>query len=194
MRITGGVYKGRTVACPPGVIRPAMDRMRESMFAILGDLSGLSFLDLYAGSGAVGVEAASRGASPVVFVEKDLGKKAVLERNVSFVREDTRLELMPAERYVRRCKLGFDLIFLDPPYGQRGTLEVLQVIVDRRLLAPEGRLLLHTPREQDIPERVGGLEQTDLRRYGRASLRFYAWAEGRGGPEVLRVDENPPIR
>ena len=147
MRITGGTYKGRTIVCPPGVIRPAMDRMRESMFAILGDLSGLSFLDLYAGSGVVGVEAASRGASPVVFVEKDFGKKAVLERNVSFVREDTLLELMPAERYVRRCKLRFDLIFLDPPYGQKGTSEVLQVIVDRRLLHPAGRLLLHVPRE-----------------------------------------------
>lgn len=194
MRITGGTYKGRTIVCPPGVIRPAMDRMRESMFAILGDLSGLSFLDLYAGSGVVGVEAASRGASPVVFVEKDFGKKTVLQRNLAFVRESTLLELMPAERYVRRCKLRFDLIFLDPPYGQKGTLEVLQVIVDRRLLASGGRLLLHVPREQDIPERVGGLEQTDLRRYGRAALRFYAWAEREGGPEIFRVDENPPIR
>jgi len=179
VRITGGEYKGRTIVCPPGIIRPAMDRMRESMFAILGDLDGLSFLDLYAGSGVVGVEAASRGASPVVFVEKDYGKKAALQRNLSFVRESTLLQLMPAERYLRRCKSRFDLIFLDPPYGQKGTLEALQVIVDRRLLAPGGRLLLHVPREQEIPERVGALQQTDLRRYGRASLLFYSWA----GPE-----------
>jgi len=159
-----------------------MDRMRESMFAILGDLSGLSFLDLYSGSGAVGVEAASRGASPVVFVEKDYRKKAVLQRNLSFVREATLLEMMPAERYLRRCKSRFDLIFLDPPYGQKGTLEVLQLAADRRLLSPDGRLLLHTPREQEVPERIGGLEQVDLRRYGRACLRFYAWAaEGTAG-------------
>jgi 16S rRNA (guanine966-N2)-methyltransferase len=176
MRVTGGVYKGRTIACPPGIIRPAMDRMRESMFAILGDLSGCSFLDLYAGSGVVGVEAASRGASPVVFVEKDFGKKAVLQRNLSLVRESTQLQLVPAERFLRRCKSRFDIIFLDPPYGQKGTVEVMGVIVDRRLLAPGGTLLLHVPREQAVPERVGGLQQTDCRRYGRAVLLFYAWA------------------
>jgi 16S rRNA (guanine966-N2)-methyltransferase len=152
-----------------------MDRMRESMFAILGDLNGRSFLDLYAGSGVVGVEAASRGASPIVFVEKDFGKKSVLQRNLSFVRESTQLQLMPAERFLRRCKSRFDVIFLDPPYGQKGTQEVMQVIVDRRLLTPGGTLVLHAPREQSAPERLGDLEQRDCRRYGRAMLRFYGW-------------------
>ncbi len=71
MRITGGTIRGRRVVCPPGVIRPAMDRMRESMFSILGPLDGFSFLDLFTGSGLVGLEAWSRGARPVVLVEKD---------------------------------------------------------------------------------------------------------------------------
>ena len=70
MRVTGGRYRGRTVKCPKGVIRPAMDRMRESLFNILGNISGESFLDLFSGSGVVGIEAASRGAEPVVLVEK----------------------------------------------------------------------------------------------------------------------------
>ena len=65
MRITGGLYRGRGIKCPPGVIRPAMDRMRESLFAVLGNITGCSFLDLFSGSGIVGIEAASRGAASV---------------------------------------------------------------------------------------------------------------------------------
>ena len=87
MRITGGKYVRGKIVCPPGVIRPAMDRMRESLFAILGDLSGLSFLDLFSGSGVVAIEAASRGAEPIVLVEMDRGKKATIEKNLSIIEE-----------------------------------------------------------------------------------------------------------
>ena len=138
MRVTGGVYKGRKLIVPPGVIRPAMDRMRESLFAVLGDIRGCSFLDLYCGSGSVGIEAASRGAEPVVFVEKDRGRRAVLERNVGFVREQTELHILPVEHYLRRVKRSFDRIFLDPPFRQRAKLEVLQLIAARRILAEGG--------------------------------------------------------
>ena len=82
MRITGGLYSGRRIVCPPGVIRPAMDRMRESVFAALGDLSGESFLDLYSGSGIIAIEAASRGASMVHLVESDRRKMPVLKQNL----------------------------------------------------------------------------------------------------------------
>jgi 16S rRNA (guanine966-N2)-methyltransferase len=72
MRITGGEYRGRIVKCPPGVIRPAMDRMRESLFSILGNLEGKSFLDIFSGSGVVGLEAASRGLSPCMWWKKTI--------------------------------------------------------------------------------------------------------------------------
>ena len=87
MRITGGIYRGRRIDCPPGVIRPAMDCMRESLFSILGDLSGESFLDLFSGSGCVGIEAASRGAATVHLVEKDKLKLATIKANISFVKD-----------------------------------------------------------------------------------------------------------
>ena len=80
MRVTGGRYRGRTIKCPKGVIRPAMDRMRESLFNILGNISGESFLDLFSGSGAVGIDAASRGAEPVLLVEKDRGSARFFSR------------------------------------------------------------------------------------------------------------------
>ena len=78
MRITGGQYVRRNIICPPGIIRPAMDRMRESLFSILGPLDGTSFLDLFSGSGCVAIEAASRGASPIHLVEGDRGKKETI--------------------------------------------------------------------------------------------------------------------
>ena len=154
-----------------------MDRMRESLFAILGSLEGLSFLDLYAGSGIVGIEAASRGASEVVFVEKDFRKKAVLAKNVAIVRQPVELRFMPVERYVRTTRREFDLIFLDPPYNQPGTLEVFDAIAARGLLRAGGTLVAHMPAEELPPEEPAGLRLSDRRAYGRAVLSFYRRSE-----------------
>jgi 16S rRNA (guanine966-N2)-methyltransferase len=173
MRITGGSYRGRVVICPPGVIRPAMDRMRESLFAILGDLTGSSFLDLYAGSGVIGIEAASRGAEPVVFVEKDPGKRAVLMKNTSFLTQARQIHIVPVERYLARKAGHFDYIFLDPPFGQKGTQEVLRAIVARGTLAAEGLLMAHLPREGLPAEPLEGLRLADRREYGRSVVLFF---------------------
>ncbi len=111
MRITGGFYKGRTVVCPPGVIRPAMDRMRESLFAILGDLTGTSFLDLYAGSGVVGIEAASRGADVVIV---DLEDGVLPEAKDDARARAERIDYLMREAAVRtllaRCGAGPELL------------------------------------------------------------------------------------
>jgi 16S rRNA (guanine966-N2)-methyltransferase len=176
MRITGGFYKGRRILCPPGVIRPAMDRMRESLFAILGDLTGTSFLDLYSGSGVVGVEAASRGAEPVVFVEKDPGKRRTLLANTSFLSQAREVHIMPVERFLARFGgrlRPFDTVFLDPPFGQKGTAEVVGLLAERGVLAPGGLLLAHLPREQLLPELLAGFRRTDRRDYGRSVVLFY---------------------
>jgi 16S rRNA (guanine966-N2)-methyltransferase len=182
MRITGGFYKGRTILCPPGVIRPAMDRMRESLFAVLGDLTGTSFLDLYSGSGVVGVEAASRGAEPVVFVEKDPGKRQTLLKNTSFVTQAKHIHIVPAERYLARYggredQPGpFDCVFLDPPFRQKGTLEVIRQVLARGALSADGLLLVHLPREELLGEeaaREEGLRLADRRDYGRSVVLFY---------------------
>ncbi len=172
MRITGGKYRGRIVACPKGEIRPAMDRMRESLFAILGDLTGNSFLDLFSGSGLVGIEAASRGASPVVLVEKDHGKRGVIMKNLSMVEEETRLFMMPVERFLHLSKESFDIIYLDPPFAMPGKDSLIARIDGLRLLKPQGLLILHHPKEDRIPEEIGGLELYDRRTYGRSILVF----------------------
>ena len=173
MRITGGKYRGRTVYCPPGVIRPAMDRMRTSLFSILGPLDGLSFLDLFSGSGLVGLEAASRGATPVDLVEKDFGKKAVIQRNLAWCEEPVKLHLADVTAFLKRATRRWDVIYADPPFPMAGTLEVLQLVADRQLLEPGGSLLLHYPEEETLPETVDELFRYDHREYGRSHVIFY---------------------
>ncbi len=173
MRITAGKYRGRTVFCPPGEIRPAMDRMRTSVFSILGPLDGLSFLDLFSGSGLVGIEAASRGAGPVDLVEKDFGKKAVIHRNLSWVQEPIQLHLADVRAFLKRAHRRWDMIYADPPFPMAGKLEVLQLVAERALLVPGGSLLLHYPDEESFPQTVGSLVRYDHREYGRSQVVFY---------------------
>ncbi|MBI9102117.1 MAG: 16S rRNA (guanine(966)-N(2))-methyltransferase RsmD [Spirochaetales bacterium] len=173
MRITGGTYKGRTVKCPKGEIRPAMDRMRESLFSILGNLSGSSFLDLFSGSGLVGLEAASRGAEPVVLVEKDPGKKRVIRENMEIAKEDIKLYLMPVQRFLRQFKTDYDIVYLDPPFPFGQKVKMVIEVSQRKIVKPGGLIIIHYPEEDVWPEKVDDLELIDKRKYGRSILLFF---------------------
>lgn len=173
MRITGGTYRGRTILCPPGVIRPSMDRMRASMFQILGDLSGEAFLDLFAGSGVIGVEAASRGARPVTLVEKDPRKKATILKNISFVASPILLRIMPAERFLRTSTDAWDIVFLDPPFDFPGKGELLDSVRAGPHLRSDGLVLIHLHRAEDLSVERPGLELADRREYGQSLLLFF---------------------
>ena len=120
MRITGGKYVRRQIACPPGIIRPAMDMMRESMFSILGDIEGVPFLDLFSGSGCVAIEAASRGASPIHLVEMDRGKKETIEKNLAFVEEPHRLFMMDAMRYISSTPYKYSIVYAQQAWDRKG--------------------------------------------------------------------------
>jgi 16S rRNA (guanine966-N2)-methyltransferase len=173
MRITGGTYGGRTILCPPGIIRPSMDRMRTSLFAILGDLSGCSFLDLFSGSGVIGIEAASRGAEPVILVEKDFKKKAVLVKNTSFVKEHVEIRIFPVMQFLKKFKERVDYIFLDPPFDMEGKAGYIEAIHNLSLLKEDGTVMIHAPKEDKLPETIAGFRRTDLREYGRSLVHFY---------------------
>ena len=177
MRITGGKLKGRIIKCPDGVIRPAMDRMRESVFAILGDLSGKSWLDLFSGSGTIAIEAVSRGAGRVELCEKDrLKVKTVLE-NVSITEKDLGVKIqchfMAVELFVKRCKNQFDYIFFDPPFPYKYHEQLVKEAAERNLLLPGGTILVHRPAEHFMPDEIGPLVLSDRRIYGRSIVDFY---------------------
>lgn len=175
MRITGGIYRGRTVACPPGIIRPAMDMMRESLFSILGNLEGKSWLDLFTGSGCVGIEAASRGASLVHLVEKDRLKRTTILENISMVESEITLFMADVHRFIPTAKRQYDIVYADPPFPMQGKVGLAQAVDKQKLLTPGGLFIIHYPSEEkgQWPEQVGNLVCYDQRKYGRSTLRFY---------------------
>jgi 16S rRNA (guanine(966)-N(2))-methyltransferase RsmD len=157
-----------------------MDRMRVSLFSILGPIDGLSFLDLFSGSGLVGIEATSRGAEPVDLVEKDFGKKKVIARNLAWVEEPIALHLADVRVFLNRSVKTWDLIYADPPFPMEGKREVLETIAEKQLLSPDGRLIMHHPSEDPLPETVGDLIRYDRREYGRSHLAFYTRSSDSG--------------
>jgi 16S rRNA (guanine966-N2)-methyltransferase len=117
VRVVAGSFKGRRLVAPRGTrTRPTADRVREALFSILGDVSDLRVLDLFAGSGALGIEALSRGAESAVFVERDAKALAAIERNLAAVGAEARILREPAERFLATAKGPYDLVFCDPPY------------------------------------------------------------------------------
>lgn len=179
MRITGGKYRGRTIGRQKGVLRPAMDRMRESLFSILGPLYDLSFCDLFAGSGIMSLEAASRGAEFVEAVEKDSIKKRVLLENFKIADESTiRVAIAPVERYIKKTNYQFDIIYLDPPFPYKFKQQLIQFLSESRMLNEDTIIIMHHPSEDKFKDEVGCLEKYDRREYGRSILTFYRVKEG----------------
>jgi len=121
LRVVAGAYKGRRLQAPKGSdTRPTSDRVREALFSILGDIAGRRVLDLYAGSGALGIEALSRGAREVVFVESGRRAADAIRANLSAIGDpDAMIWVGDALAYLRRAdpEATFDLVFADPPYS-----------------------------------------------------------------------------
>ena len=173
MRITGGTLLGRQVKVPGGIIRPAMDRMRESVFASLGDISGLSFLDLFSGSGIIALEAASRGAAVIEAVEMDHKKRKTLLENAAISPVRIAFRFLPVELYIKRAKLPFDLIFCDPPFPYRYKWELIHAIAESSLVKENSRILIHRPRGESCPNIPLNFSLEDSREYGRSIVDFF---------------------
>jgi 16S rRNA (guanine966-N2)-methyltransferase len=117
MRVVAGEFKGRRLRAPRGTrTRPTADRVREALFSMLGELSGARVLDLYAGTGALGIEALSRGAASAIFVERDPEAALAIEENLRSLGLDEPVRRQDALRFVARGEGTFDLVFCDPPY------------------------------------------------------------------------------
>jgi 16S rRNA (guanine966-N2)-methyltransferase len=135
MRVVAGRFKGRTLHAPKGKgTRPTSDKVRGAIFNVLGDLDGLRVLDLYAGSGALGIEALSRGAATAVFVDSDRAAIAAIERNADPLEADHRIAARDVLRFLESETGQFDLVFADPPYSSAPRLgEALSRLLPRLL-------------------------------------------------------------
>lgn len=152
VRIIGGQWKGRKLKFPdrPG-LRPTLGRVRETLFNWLAPRIGNArCLDLFAGSGALGFEALSRGAAEVTFVEKDRKAAAAIHSNVTALGADAHVKNLPADRFVARDTNVYDVIFFDPPFEDARSLSLLARVLRERL-APGGVLYLEMPRRAALP-------------------------------------------
>ncbi len=179
MRIIAGTARSRTIEAPTGRdTRPTLDRVRENLFNILqGKTYGARVLDLFAGSGALSLEALSRGATQAVLVDNAPAACACARRNIEKLRftEQTQLLLCDWKQAVHRLQeRRFDLIFLDPPYAMEDLTEVTTALIP--LLAPEGLLIVE--HQADHPSLVvEGYVLQDRRKYGYAGISIYAREE-----------------
>ena len=173
LRITGGTLRGRRVCVPAGIIRPSMDKMRESVFARLGDLSRMSFLDLFTGSGIIALEAASRGADYIEAVEGDPFKRKTLLENVSISPVRINCHFMKVELFVLKAKRSFDYIFLDPPFPYQYKWDLLARIAASPLISRETLIMIHRPRPDYPKEGIDLLQKQDSREYGRSVVDFF---------------------
>jgi 16S rRNA (guanine966-N2)-methyltransferase len=151
VRVVAGSFKGRRLSAPRGLrTRPTADRVREALFSILGDVEGARVLDLYAGSGALGIEALSRGASSAVFVEHDPRAVAAIERNLAAVDVEARLVRDDVGRFLARGEGEFDIVFCDPPYDSAARLAGTLAERLPALTAPNARIVTESDKRNPL--------------------------------------------
>jgi len=200
MRITTGIYKGRNLGMPKG-IRPTQAKARKALFDILGDIEGLSFLELFAGSGAVGLEALSRGAKELALVEQNPECASAIKKNIELLKISPACVFYPLDsqkaiKNFHQSRKSFDLIFLDPPYykmkvprsetqiaGNSGSTtsidsgslskKTLQTLGAYDILTPNGLVVAQHFKRENLPEGPGVLRLLRQYRYGSTMLSFF---------------------
>ncbi|MGB8032171.1 MAG: 16S rRNA (guanine(966)-N(2))-methyltransferase RsmD [Terracidiphilus sp.] len=187
MRIIAGTYRSRTLAAPPGMsTRPTSDRLRETLFNVLAPrIEGAVFLDLYAGSGAVGLEALSRGAARVAFVERAPAALKVLDGNLARlgIGDGVRVHRKSVSAYLRSAVEAGpkpeknEVVFLDPPYDAAEEYAIALGLMGgpaQGILAPDAVVIAEHRRKFALDERYGSLKRTRVLEQGDAALSFYA--------------------
>lgn len=195
MRVIAGTYKSRRLQTLKGLaLRPSSDRLRETLFNVLGDeVRGAMFIDLFAGSGAVGIEALSRGAQKAIFVEDHAAGVKLLRRNLESLgippggtyapvtgnhfqgtAEILAQDAVTALEALARREIRADLIFADPPYADtRAYDSVLAFLGESNLPAPDSRVMLEHARRRILPVLAGQLERTRVLEQGDTNVSFY---------------------
>ena len=173
MRIIAGRWRGRRVDAPPGSsTRPTADRVRETLFSMLtsrlGGFEDLRVADLVAGTGALGLEALSRGAASVTFVERDARAAAIIKRNAERLGAADQVQVLSASALALPRSAPFDLIFADPPYAEGSGSAVIEAVAEAAWLAPGGWLSVETGRDDAVD--AGPFEIDAIRDAGRARL------------------------
>ncbi|MDT5121898.1 MAG: rRNA (guanine966-N2)-methyltransferase [Acidobacteriota bacterium] len=181
MRVIAGNYRGRTLRSPPSMqVRPTSDRLRETLFNILAPrIEGTRFLDLCAGSGAVGIEALSRGAAHVTFVDRSRKMCGLIESNLDLCgvpEDETEVVMSEAAEFLRRAatrgEQKWDIAFFDPPYST-DYMPVLSAFGTGALLNEDGLLVVEHHHKNELKDAVGDIRRWRILKQGDSALSFY---------------------
>jgi 16S rRNA (guanine966-N2)-methyltransferase len=174
MRVIAGAYGGRELRAPRGrATRPTSDRVREALFSILGDVSGARVLDLFAGSGALAIEALSRGAGAATLIDSSQGAIAAVRRNLGALEIEAEVRLQPAHAFLKNARSEerqYDLVFLDPPYRRAQALGSELSAALAPVLAPGARVVSESDRRAPLQLELPLLDQ---RRYGDTLISIH---------------------
>ncbi|MGC5327183.1 16S rRNA (guanine(966)-N(2))-methyltransferase RsmD [Brevibacillus sp. SYSU BS000544] len=180
MRIIAGDFKGRPLSAVPGKgTRPTTDKVRESIFNIIGPyFEGGTVLDLYAGTGGLGIEALSRGIEKAVFIDIDPKAISVIKENLSSFKLDNQVEVFRTDSHralkaLTKRELQFDLVFLDPPYAKQKIAEEIQLLQDYNLLAPDAQIVTEHDASVVLPESIGTYAKVRFVTYGDTTVSIF---------------------
>ncbi len=183
MRIVAGKARGTKIDAPEGLAtRPVTDKIRSALFNIWQrEFPGCRFLDLFSGSGSMGLEADSRGAQRVVMVEKSPAACRVIENNLKKIHaENDNVALLNQDVFdvLPALKEKFDIVYLDPPYTvDEIFLPVMEAVAAADILADDGQVVIRTHKEKQMPDTFGDLEKYREKSYGISTVHFYAKKE-----------------
>lgn len=177
MRVVSGKYGGRPLKTLDGkTTRPTTDKVKGAIFNMIGPyFDGGRMLDLYAGSGSLGIEAVSRGMESAVLVEKDRRAQAIVAENIAMTKEVARFELLKMEssRALEQLTGQFDLVLLDPPYAKEQIISDIEKMAERKLLSEDIMVVCETDKSVDLPEEIADLGIWKQKIYGISKVTVY---------------------
>lgn len=177
MRIIAGAYKGRKLSPPSDLtVRPTPDRVKEALFSILGSqVIDAVVLDLFAGSGNLGLEALSRGARKCYFGDSSRESIRLIHDNVSHCKAESLSHIIQGDyrNVLAQLREKMDLVFVDPPYRNQLWMDVLGILSEKELMNPDGLIVLEHPREVEFPQEVNNFRKIKEARYGTVVLSIY---------------------
>ena len=172
MRVITGKYKGRSLVAPKNLTRPTLDRMKETLFNIIGtNLQGATMLDLFAGSGQIAIECLSRGAKRVILCDNSKDAIAAIKLNFAKIGETPDIMFGDFRDCLRSLNVKMDFIFVDPPYQSGYYLEVLDLIYKYNVLNKEGIVVCEHAADDILPQNVNYLSCYDIRKIGTVKFR-----------------------
>lgn len=177
MRVITGSARGVRLKTPDGLkTRPTADRVKEAVFSVIQfDIPGARFLDLFAGTGQMGIEALSRGAKSAVFVDEWKNACALVRENLKLTRLTDQAKVINLDylSYLKTCKETFDIVFLDPPYAEIFLENALNKISEIDILSDRGIIICERPAEKQLDLEIPGLQRTKDYKYGQTWITIF---------------------